>query len=65
MWLALGSIVLALSIGFNVLALWLTDWFERNRTTDLVSTNENEVSPPQPTVGHGFLPKEAKLLSAM
>ena len=65
MWLALGSIVLALSIGFNVLALWLTDRFERNRTTDLVSKNENEVSPPQRTGGHGFLPKGAKLLSAM
>jgi hypothetical protein len=63
MWLALGSIVLALSIGFNVLALWLTDWFEKNRTTDLVSTNENEVSPPRPTGGHGFLPRGAKLLS--
>ena len=65
MWLALGSIVLALSVGFNVLALWLTDWFERNLTTDLVSTNENEVVPPQPTGGQGFLPKGAKLLSAM
>jgi hypothetical protein len=52
MWLALSSIALA-------------DWFERNRTTDLVSTNENEVLPPQPTGEHGFLPKVAKLLSAM
>jgi hypothetical protein len=31
MWLALGSIVLASAVGFNVLALWLTGWFERNQ----------------------------------
>ena len=41
MWLTLTSIVLAAAIGFNVLALWLTGWFERkqpesrNRTADL------------------------------
>jgi hypothetical protein len=28
MWLTLSSIVLASSIGFNVVALWLTGWFE-------------------------------------
>ena len=31
MWLALGSIVLASAIAFNVLALWLTGWFERKQ----------------------------------
>jgi hypothetical protein len=31
MWLALGSIVLASVIAFNVLALWLTGWFERKQ----------------------------------
>jgi hypothetical protein len=31
MWLALSSIVLASAIGFNVLALWLTGWFESRR----------------------------------
>ena len=31
MWLALTSIVLASAIGFNVLALWLTAWFERRQ----------------------------------
>jgi hypothetical protein len=30
-WLALTSIVLASTIGFNVLALWLTAWFERRQ----------------------------------
>ena len=31
MWLALTSIILASAIGFNVLALWLTAWFERSQ----------------------------------
>ena len=31
MWLALTSILLASAIGFNVLALWLTAWFERRQ----------------------------------
>ena len=31
MWLALTSIVLASAIEFNVLALWLTAWFERRQ----------------------------------
>lgn len=31
MWLALTSVVLAASIGFNVLALLLTGWFERQQ----------------------------------
>jgi hypothetical protein len=74
MWLALSSIVLAFSIGFNVLALWLTDTFERDRTDrfqrdpripELDSTNENRTSPTQPTGGHGYLPRGAKLLGAM
>jgi hypothetical protein len=30
-WLALTSIVLASAIVFNVLALWLTAWFERRQ----------------------------------
>jgi hypothetical protein len=30
-WLALTSIILASAIGFNVLALWLTAWFERSQ----------------------------------
>jgi hypothetical protein len=30
-WLALTSIVLASAIGFNVIALWLTAWFERRQ----------------------------------
>ena len=32
MWLTLSSIVLASSLGFNVVALWLTGSFERKRT---------------------------------
>jgi hypothetical protein len=31
MWLALSSVVLASAIGFNVVALWLTGWFERDQ----------------------------------
>jgi hypothetical protein len=31
MWLTLASIVLASAIGFNVLALWLTGYFERTQ----------------------------------
>ena len=31
MWLTLASIVLASAIGFNVLALWLTGYFERKQ----------------------------------
>ena len=31
MWLTLSSIVLASSLGFNVVALWLTGWFERKQ----------------------------------
>jgi hypothetical protein len=31
MWLALTSIVLASAVGFNVLGLWLTGWFESNQ----------------------------------
>jgi hypothetical protein len=37
MWLALASIVLASAIGFNVLALWLTGWFERNESESAFS----------------------------
>jgi hypothetical protein len=47
MWLALASIVLASAIGFNVIALWLTGWFERKQPESLLSersTNE-ELSP--------------------
>jgi hypothetical protein len=31
MWFAISLIVFASAIGFNVLALWLTDWFGENR----------------------------------
>jgi hypothetical protein len=72
MWLALSSIVLAFSIGFNVLALWLTDTFgrdqkdlfERDQAPELGSTKENGMSPPRPAGGH-HLPRGAKLLGAM
>ena len=37
MWLALASIVLASAIGFNVLSLWLTGWFERNESESAFS----------------------------
>jgi hypothetical protein len=37
MWLALASIVLASAIGFNVLALRLTGWFERNESKSAFS----------------------------
>ena len=47
MWLALSSIVLASAIGFNVLALWLTGWFERNQPTEPVFTDGNGASSPQ------------------
>ena len=65
MWLAFSSIVLASAIGFNVLALWLIGWFERNQPTGPVFTDGNGASAPQRACGHGFLPKGAKLLSAM
>ena len=47
MWLALASIVLASAIGFNVIALWLTGWFERKQPENLLSQrNTNaELSP--------------------
>jgi hypothetical protein len=47
MWLALASIVLASAIGFNVIALWLTGWFERKQPEGLLSErNTNaELSP--------------------
>jgi hypothetical protein len=65
MWLAFSSIVLASAIGLNVLALWLTGWLERNQPTEPVFTDGNGASAPQRACGHGFLPKGAKLLSAM
>ena len=43
MWLTLTSIVLAAAIGFNVLALWLTGWFERKQPE---SRNWNADLPP-------------------
>ena len=41
MWLALTSIVLASAIGFNVLALWLTAWFERRQSESPSCTEQN------------------------
>ena len=41
MWLALTSIVLASAIGFNVLALWLTAWFERRQPQSPSYTERN------------------------
>ena len=32
MWFAISLIVFASAIGFNVLALWLTDWFWENQS---------------------------------
>ena len=32
MWFAISVIVFASAIGFNVLALWLTDWFWENQS---------------------------------
>ena len=31
MWVAITSMIFASAIGFNVLALWLTDWFGENQ----------------------------------
>jgi hypothetical protein len=48
MWLAISSIVLAAAIGFNVLALWLTDWFKRNQPEFLSNperTTKSDLSP--------------------
>jgi hypothetical protein len=47
MWLALASIVMASAIAFNVIALWLTGWFERKQPEGLLSErNTNaELSP--------------------
>ena len=50
MWLALGSIVLASAIAFNVLALWLTGWFERKQPE---SRNPNADLPPHWAPGEG------------
>ena len=40
MWLTLSSIVLASAIGFNVVALWLTGWFERNQPESRNTTGD-------------------------
>jgi hypothetical protein len=40
-WLGLTSIVLASAIGFNVLALWLTAWFERRQPESPSCTERN------------------------
>jgi hypothetical protein len=40
-WLALTSIVLASAIGFNVIALWLTAWFERRQPESPSYTERN------------------------
>ena len=47
MWLAISSIVLAAAIGFNVLALWLTDWFKRNQPEILSVESRGGISPPR------------------
>ena len=48
MWLTLSSIVLASAIGFNILALWLTGWFERKQPE---SRNTNPDLPPHSAPG--------------
>jgi hypothetical protein len=64
MWLALASIVLASAIGFNVLALWLTDWFEGNQPATF-SIDRDVASSPEPIGGHGYVPGGRELLSPM
>ena len=41
MWLTITAIVLAVAIGLNVLALWLTDWFGRNQPENLSHPKPN------------------------
>ena len=55
MWLALASIVLASAIGFNVIALWLTGWFERKQPESLLSElNTNAELSPHWTAAEGL-----------
>ena len=42
---ALSSIVLASAIGLNILALWLTGWFQRNQPRKPVFTWERSIGP--------------------
>jgi hypothetical protein len=41
MWLAISSIVLASAIGFNVLALVVTGWLEKNQPESPPYTQQN------------------------
>jgi hypothetical protein len=41
MWLAISSIVLASAIGFNVLALVVTGWLDRNQPESPPYTQQN------------------------
>ena len=41
MWLAISSIVLASAIGFNVLALVLKGWLDRNQPESPPCTQQN------------------------
>ena len=55
MWLALASIVLASAIAFNVIALWLTGWFERKQPEGLLSErNTNAELSPHWTAAEGL-----------
>jgi hypothetical protein len=54
MWLAISAIVLAMAIGCDVLALWLTDWFGRNQP---------EIpSGPKPILGVAHRPLTARIV---
>ena len=62
MWLAISSIVLAAVIGFNVLALWLTDWFKRNQPEFLSNPERTTKSDLKPILGVAHRPLTARIV---